>query len=253
MKKFLLFILIVSVVVSSLYFLKERNKSITESKYQTVSALIKQEKWNEASVILDEISYYKDVNSLKELVDGKKAEWEEQEFKRKQEHQIENAFAKIVALIKSKKYDEAGQELLNKDDMYMKMTDIPHEKREEIYNTILFYTSALIDYSKGNIIRAKDSLVYISPDYDDLLGTEIQGFANQIIDMSEWSERYWAIQKISTPPAIGMTAEEVRSSNWGEPKDINRTTATYGVHEQWVYSADRYIYFEDGVVTAIQD
>lgn len=57
-------------------------------------------------------------------------------------------------------------------------------------------------------------------------------------------------------PAIGMTANEVRQSTWGEPSTINKTTTKYSVNEQWVYKSSiktRYIYFEDGFVTAIQE
>lgn len=54
-------------------------------------------------------------------------------------------------------------------------------------------------------------------------------------------------------PYIGMTADEVRNSSWGEPKKINKTTYEWGTTEQWVYSMDRYIYLENGRVTAIQE
>lgn len=57
-------------------------------------------------------------------------------------------------------------------------------------------------------------------------------------------------------PKIGMTADEVRSSTWGSPSEINKTTTQYGVREQWVYrtySKTKYIYLEDGFVTAIQE
>lgn len=54
-------------------------------------------------------------------------------------------------------------------------------------------------------------------------------------------------------PKIGMTKEEVENSTWGKPSKINRTTTAYGVHEQWVYSNYRYIYFDNDIVTAIQD
>ena len=57
-------------------------------------------------------------------------------------------------------------------------------------------------------------------------------------------------------PAIGMSPDEVRNSTWGEPSDINKTTTKYGVREQWVYRSsvkNKYIYFEDGLVTAIQE
>ena len=52
---------------------------------------------------------------------------------------------------------------------------------------------------------------------------------------------------------IGMTKEEVLKEGWGRPNDINKTTTAYGVSEQWVYSGYKYLYFEDGILTAIQD
>lgn len=55
------------------------------------------------------------------------------------------------------------------------------------------------------------------------------------------------------PPAIGMTADEVRASSWGNPKDINKDTYSWGVKEQWCYSDYRYIYLEDGIVTSISE
>lgn len=54
-------------------------------------------------------------------------------------------------------------------------------------------------------------------------------------------------------PTIGMNKSEVENSTWGEPEDINRTITAYGTREQWCYSNYRYIYFEDGIVTSIQD
>lgn len=60
---------------------------------------------------------------------------------------------------------------------------------------------------------------------------------------------------------VGMMPLEVRCA-WGLPNDINRTTTAYGVSEQWVYekyygemlgSTWRFVYFEDGIVTAVQD
>lgn len=54
-------------------------------------------------------------------------------------------------------------------------------------------------------------------------------------------------------PEIGMTKDQVLKSTWGQPKDINKTITAYGTSEQWVYSISKYIYFEDGIVTAIQN
>lgn len=55
-----------------------------------------------------------------------------------------------------------------------------------------------------------------------------------------------------TEPQIGMTAEEVRNSTWGDPQDINTTITAYHTTEQWCYSNNRYVYLEDGIVTSIQ-
>ena len=54
--------------------------------------------------------------------------------------------------------------------------------------------------------------------------------------------------------SIGMTAERVLQSNWGKPTQINRTTTSHGTREQWVYRGQRsYLYFEDGILTSIQN
>lgn len=51
---------------------------------------------------------------------------------------------------------------------------------------------------------------------------------------------------------IGMTKEMVLES-WGEPKDINRSVGSWGVHEQWIYYGDKYVYIENGKLASWQD
>ena len=50
---------------------------------------------------------------------------------------------------------------------------------------------------------------------------------------------------------VGMNEEMVRYA-WGWPEDVNRTVTRFSSREQWVYGAGRYVYFEDGTVTAVQ-
>ena len=50
---------------------------------------------------------------------------------------------------------------------------------------------------------------------------------------------------------LGWNKEKCLMS-WGEPKDINRSIGSWGVHEQWCYS-NSYLYFENGKLTSIQD
>lgn len=53
--------------------------------------------------------------------------------------------------------------------------------------------------------------------------------------------------------AIGMTPEEVIASSWGKPQSINRTTYSFGVHEQWVFGGRNYLYFKNGRLDSIQN
>jgi hypothetical protein len=63
-------------------------------------------------------------------------------------------------------------------------------------------------------------------------------------------------KKLTKKPGvtIGMSEDDVISqSSWGRPEHINRTTTRHGVREQWVYGGRNYLYFEDGILTAIQN
>ncbi|MEL7834264.1 hypothetical protein [Fodinibius sp. Rm-B-1B1-1] len=51
---------------------------------------------------------------------------------------------------------------------------------------------------------------------------------------------------------IGMTDEMAREA-LGRPNDVNRTTTSYSVREQWVYPNGKYLYFEDGVLDSWQE
>jgi hypothetical protein len=57
----------------------------------------------------------------------------------------------------------------------------------------------------------------------------------------------------SKPALIGMSREEVLASIWGKPDSVNRTTYSWGTHEQWVYGTGRYLYFRNGRLESIQD
>ncbi|HEY8804615.1 MAG TPA: hypothetical protein VIM42_05810 [Clostridium sp.] len=52
---------------------------------------------------------------------------------------------------------------------------------------------------------------------------------------------------------IGMTTQECINSTWGRPDSINRTTTAYGISEQWVYNNTNYLYFDNGILTNIQN
>lgn len=52
---------------------------------------------------------------------------------------------------------------------------------------------------------------------------------------------------------IGMTNEMAKIS-LGHPDNINKSTGSWGVHEQWVYEdLKKYLYFENGKLSSFQD
>ncbi len=59
--------------------------------------------------------------------------------------------------------------------------------------------------------------------------------------------------KKSQGVSLGMTQQDVLDSSWGRPSDVNRTTSVYGTDEQWCYGNGNYLYFEDGILTSIQN
>lgn len=51
---------------------------------------------------------------------------------------------------------------------------------------------------------------------------------------------------------IGMTKEQV-IAGWGRPQSVNKMTTANGTRDQWVYNIKTYVYFENGICTAIQN
>ena len=69
---------------------------------------------------------------------------------------------------------------------------------------------------------------------------------------NEKAARALKAEKKKTGVAIGMSRQDALDSSWGRPRSINRSTFSFGVHEQWVYDGG-YLYFENGVLTSIQN
>lgn len=97
-----------------------------------------------------------------------------------------------------------------------------------------------------------DQYLKINPSFNSTDDTTKIHIVNKNVNPEELQENTSNIEQ-KVEPEIGMTASEVKASSWGSPNDINKTTTENGVHEQWVYGNGRYIYLDDGVVTAIQE
>jgi hypothetical protein len=78
---------------------------------------------------------------------------------------------------------------------------------------------------------------------------------NSDIQKKTFEKRAWLAIK-SSKIFKGMASEHVIRS-WGQPDDINSSTGSYGVHEQWVYrrsgSMAQYVYIKNDKVTSWGD
>lgn len=88
--------------------------------------------------------------------------------------------------------------------------------------------------------------------YKDLLSKARGMAAEEAAKRAEMAARAAAAKARSEGVTIGMTQQQVLASNWGTPQRINTTTTKRGEREQWVYGSRSYLYFENGVLTAIQ-
>lgn len=144
---------------------------------------------------------------------------------------------------KSYLYDSDGS-IISKKDLIVNTYDNHYCMVEKLYkdgynDNIVF---AFMYNEDGQPQRYE---VKVNPDNE--IESVIQELQSKT-DSEQFEEEFNRI-----PPAIGMTAEEVRKSTWGEPTKINKSTYSWGTSEQWVYSGYRYVYVENGIVTAIQE
>jgi hypothetical protein len=111
------------------------------------------------------------------------------------------------------------------------------EKAREIAASILStMKNEALDFTVR--LDAKKKLEKDYPDFIKEHSADLRAFA--------------ALQK-RTGVTIGMTQEDVLASSWGKPSRVNRSTYSFGVHEQWVYGGRNYLYFKNGILTSIQN
>lgn len=166
--------------------------------------------------------------------------------------------------------DEKIKELLEKED-YKEISLLTVYDRENNVDG-----GAIYNYAHSQIYKQEDNddmmiyyLALIPLSYNGKYADLIMEEKLSIQSREKWLEKEESIKKynenkekeelekekesLKPNPSIGMTKEEIIESSWGKPNDINKTTTRYAVREQWVYSNSRYIYFEDGLVTTIQE
>lgn len=137
-------------------------------------------------------------------------------------------------LIKGLKYQDAVSYCANDDSL------------KPFYNI----ASAMISLGNDDFDMARYYAEKIN-NYNGYAADEINSYANKILN--ETTPDKIKARKKSEGVRTGMTQQEVLDSSWGKPKSVNKTTTRYGVHEQWVYGNNNYLYFENGILTTIQN
>lgn len=80
-----------------------------------------------------------------------------------------------------------------------------------------------------------------------------QRLQREAVEQTAASKRKLLAERRRYLPRIGLTAQQVVDEWWGPPASINRTVTARGTSEQWVYQDRAYLYFTDGILTAVQD
>ena len=137
---------------------------------------------------------------------------------------------------------------VSKDEEYLTLT----KDENQYYMYEKQYSSVTEAFSVYALIETDDKT---SQGIDEIYtGKDLDVLYKKDSSINERTLEEGYDKEISRPdPQIGMTKEEVRESTWGEPKRIHKTSNTYGITEQWVYEYHKYIYFDDGIVTSIQE
>ncbi|QDX94764.1 hypothetical protein EEL30_22235 [Brevibacillus laterosporus] len=159
-------------------------------------------------------------------------------------------------ILKEKKSFQNEMNTLIKNGKIDILIEAFRETKDKIPNSIYHYLS-FVKKEKSNIVEATQHLYEIPEEYDSYYIDEIKlaWKKYKIVPSSITQSKNTVSSSLSTilTPTIGMTKEEVLNSTWGKPNNINKTTTANGVHEQWVYSIKKYIYFDNGYVTTIQE
>lgn len=80
-----------------------------------------------------------------------------------------------------------------------------------------------------------------------------QAAERQRIEKAARFEKEEKARKRREGVSVGMSKEDVLASSWGKPQKVNTTTTANATREQWVYGGSNYLYFTNGVLTAIQN
>lgn len=150
---------------------------------------------------------------------------------------------------------EAGLKLL---EWYRNDPDPITKNAFEQLNTAVKkkHLAKAIEYLKANEPEQADNelLAYQGPTQSADVKAIMGDVAKAVAIQTAAREKRLLGQKKKEGVKMGMTREAALLSSWGRPERVNRSTGAYGVNEQWVYPGHHnYLYFENGILTSIQN
>lgn len=217
----------------------------TEYKYQSAISEYEEGNFEEAKKIFQELGDYEDSNEYlnnTNLMISLQGTWEENYLQ---------CYAQIEGW-KITEYESKYGYIVNTGDYALGngKTNLDKVEFYDLHNVYLELKNNQLEayYYEDGEKKKYENEKFIYDKSNNRLYIKI---ANKDIEYKLTKKNYRIAKR--KDPTIGMSKSEVENSTWGEPEDINRTITAYGTREQWCYSNYRYIYFEDGIVTSIQD
>lgn len=261
----LLLIIFVIIVGVGIIFLNKHNN------YDKAKSLLEEKQYKEAVVILEELRNYKDSEKMLSEAYYQYALYEYQEgtlelaekyFYKNMDYKESKRILENIEILKKLQGTYSLKENYDKGFKDMHKAIIKGSKLIFVFNInsqIDTYERNIEKIEKENTFYTFAEKCVIEGDllYEYGILSEEEKSPRIYIKLSDSTDVNAIYQTPSTStlksPHIGMSKTQVEQSTWGKPKDINKTTTKYGVSEQWVYSGNRYIYFDNGIVTAIQE
>lgn len=159
-------------------------------------------------------------------------------------------------------YDSINSENWISANRYLDEDKIRDDKN---FSVITSYIDLRTEFDAG-IVNGEDNYASLKPKVDSIkneLSSYDGDFKQQISEfVNSFDQNYESFNHTNSSttekendslPFIGMTEEKLLQTLWGKPKEINKTETKDGVSEQWVYESNRYVYLDNGIVTAIQE
>lgn len=183
-------------------------------------------------------------------------------------HKLTEEDRKLIRLIKEEKFDEVIsktaelKEVFQKDYYFIasafKKNKELNEKKTNVENYDSYaYIEAMLDKVKHSNAHTDLKYKQIKKDNLDriksLENLKNQNAARDKNEIDEY-ERKKQIEDRSLNPqdvSIGMTEDDVLLNGWGRPTKVNTNVTKNRTLKQWVYKGNKYLYFEDGILTSI--